>query len=123
MTTNARFKLNHEENRGIVCAQCGEKIIFGKSLPNSMFVITARLERLLVKFSNPKYSLSNIKFLTAICGTCRHTLCDYEKNIKTRKMVKMPDFEKENVITNSTRNIQNEVCACRICTTARFKER
>ena len=119
MGTKQKYKLNHEENRSKVCAGCGEKIKFGKSKP-CKFLITPRIEQLLKTFSNPKFNLNNLKFPTSICGTCRKILCEYEKNIKTRLLLPMPNFEKQKIVTQSTRNTEFGVCHCYICEKAGY---
>lgn len=62
-------KLSHEENRRKVCAPCGKKIVFGDKKPN-FFQITENQAKLIRKFINKQFDISNPKFPFSICGSC-----------------------------------------------------
>lgn len=101
----------HEKNRLKVCAPCGGKIIFGKQ--KSAFLVTKKLENLIKKHLNSEYNKSDSKFPSGICGTCRTTLNEREREIVKRDLPNMPNYNRLHFVTY-TRGC-TDVCGCYIC--------
>lgn len=108
-------KLSHEENRTKVCAPCGKKIFFGDKKP-TFFHISENHAKLIRKFINEQFDISNPKFPFSICGTCRVTLSEHDKC--TRPKPTMPNYEDIQLPKETRAN--NDTCNCYICITARY---
>ncbi|CAH0558605.1 unnamed protein product [Brassicogethes aeneus] len=111
-------KCNHNENRRKVCGCCGSKIIFGNK-PVSQFCITSKLESLIKVWINEDFDVKNEKCPNSICGSCRLTLLERDKNNFKRPLpcpfnfasVKLQKETRQNTLT----------CECQICLCARKK--
>ena len=73
---NKKFGHSHDDARGVVCCVCSKKV---KDRKGGISVINKRLEDLVRLFVHKEYSVCNTAFPTAICSTCRITLCSHEK--------------------------------------------
>ena len=71
---NKKFGRSHDAARGSVCCVCAKKI-----KKSGMTVINKRLEDLVCQYVHKEYSVCNTAYPTAICGSCRVTLCSREK--------------------------------------------
>lgn len=112
---------SHDSCRRKVCATCGKKVKidnYGRS------IVTDKISALIKKFADADYSESNQKYPLGICGTCRLTLVEYGKGIRTRPSVKnlMPKYEDfvDRRLTRASSNIEVP-CSCFICSTAKSK--
>lgn len=115
-----RDKCSHYENRKKICAPCGEKIVFGKNKPEK-YLITDKIENLINKYVSKKCKITNEKYPLSICRTCYLTLLDMEKEICTRPLQKMPNYE-DIILPRDTRaTLKEGTCSCYICEKARFK--
>lgn len=121
-----RFKMvkknSHEENRLLVCAACGKKIVFGKRRDKNL--INQEFEQKIIDLINPNYKRSDNRFPLGICFTCRFTLNEHKSKKTARSLPKMPNFL-ELVLPRTTRansdNDSSVICNCFICLTARYK--
>lgn len=132
MPTN---KCDHEENRKKVCAPCGRKIILGKQKLEKFNISSNSLS--FIQKVYPNFDLSNAKYPTSICGTCRlalkqnatenkadetkeNKIAKSETKITKRRLPIMPNYNDIQLIA-TTRNTYNvdRICNCYICITAR----
>lgn len=117
---NLDHKCDHEENRKKVCAPCGKKIVFGKK-KSDFYHITDKYANLIKIFINKDFSTADPRFPLSICGTCRNTLLEHEKNDFKRPLQSMPNY-KDIMLPKVTRaNNGNDVCNCYVCLTGRNK--
>lgn len=79
-------------------------------------MITTTIESLIQNHIDKSFTTHDSKFPLGICGTCRTTLNEYERDIRTRTLPKMPNYVDLH-ISRSTRN-NNDSCDCYICETA-----
>ncbi|KAL7307829.1 hypothetical protein TKK_0000149 [Trichogramma kaykai] len=77
--SHLEHKLDHEENRFKVCAPCGIKISFG-TRKISEFSITKNLNALIKQYINGPFDVSNSRFSTSICTSCRLTITEHQKD-------------------------------------------
>ena len=82
------FARSHDDARAAVCCVCGKKVKDNKK--GGRPVINSRLESLVCQFVHKNYSILNTAYPTAICGSCRLTLCSLEKVILN--VTKITDF-------------------------------
>ena len=68
-----KIKGSHKTNRDKVCAPCGSKIVFGRR-KESEFAINDKLQELIQNHLIKSFDISDDKFPTKICGSCRLTL-------------------------------------------------
>ena len=64
----------HEQARGVICCVCGKKVGAG-----GVKCVSERLAKLVHQHVNSSFSIHNPAHPTAMCGTCRVTLCAWEK--------------------------------------------
>lgn len=76
-------KCDHEKNRENACTPCGQKIVCGNK-KISFFRISTKLEGLIVKFVDKKFSTCDPTYPVSICNTCRNTLNEHNKK-KTQR--------------------------------------
>lgn len=112
------IKSSHEENRKKVCGPCGNKIVFGKTQPEK-FLINGNIEMLIKKFVSKDFDLNDDRFPLSICGSCRLTVLEFEKEIYKRQLQTMPNYH-DLILSKNTRSKEG-VCNCYICSTATFK--
>lgn len=118
-----RETCDHDLNREKVCAPCGKKIVLGKNKIGK-FKINIKLQGLIKNnlINGGDFDISDRRFPVSICGTCKVTLLDIEKNIFQRPLPNMPNycdivFQKE----SRTFSTDKKVCQCYTCLTARQK--
>lgn len=117
MATHPSKFADHEENRKKVCAICGRKIVFGSKSANC-FNIREVHERLIKKYVNCDFSISDSRFPCNICGTCRITLEEYGKDNFKRTLPAQSNFSDIQLKKKLT-SIIDSPCECFICSTAR----
>lgn len=76
------------------------------------------MEKLIKKHLTTTFNLADERFPISICGTCRITLQEREKNIHLRPL-DMPNYEDIQLPRNT--RAHNGECKCFICLTAAFK--
>ena len=74
---NKKFGRSHDDARCVVCCVCAKKVKKG-----GMKIVNKRLEDLVRLYVHKEYTVCNIAFPTAICCSCRLTLCSLEKVLK-----------------------------------------
>ena len=102
-----------------------------------MTVLNKRMEDLVCQFVHKDYSVCNTAYPTAICGSCRVTLCSKEKVFQTydisliitlkfkdpnNQRYKLPpllDYASLAPPAPKTRNSACDRCECQICQIAR----
>ena len=75
---NKQSARTHDEARAVVCCVCGKKV---KDNKGGVKFVNERLSNLVRQFVHDSYSVHNSSHPTAMCGTCRVTLCSLEKVI------------------------------------------
>lgn len=116
---DVKIKCSHDDNRQKVCGPCGIKIPYGKTAKKRKFLINSRTLKLIQKFIDVNYSLSDGRYPLSICRTCYLTLDDAEKNIFKRPVQVMPDYQSI-TLPRDTRS-SDDSCNCYICLTGRYK--
>ena len=72
----------HDEARDVECCVCGKKV---KDKKGGVGFVNDRLSNLVRQYVHQEYSVQNISYPTAMCGSCRVTLGSYEKVIPFNK--------------------------------------
>lgn len=106
-------KCTHDDNRKKVCAPCGKKIVLSYK---SSVVINDNLEKLIQKFLWSHFNQNDKRYPLAICGSCRLTLREYDKEIYNRQLPSMPNYT-DIILQGTARSLES--CNCYICLTAR----
>ncbi|CAH0560139.1 unnamed protein product [Brassicogethes aeneus] len=121
MPNPCNHRCDHNENRKKICAPCGRKISLGSKMLEH-FRITDHHELLIKQFINANFDLSNPKFPSGICVTCRQILQEHERGIVRRSVKNMPNYE-DICLPKETRNtpISKSFCNCYICLTGRHQ--
>ena len=76
MFKNKEKPLSHDEARGYICCVCGKKV---NSKTGGVKFVNQKLSNLVRQFVHNSYSVQNRFHPTAMCGTCRLTLCGFDK--------------------------------------------
>jgi hypothetical protein len=71
-----RESRDHEESRAIICCVCSKKV---KQDRTSVRVVSEKLSNLVRKYVFSEYTIHNTLHPTAICHTCRSTICAMDK--------------------------------------------
>ena len=115
------FKLSHEENRAKICAVC-----YGRSGSKATQRVTAILEQGLRSLVFSDYRVSDERFPSGVCTTCRLSLLENMKGSSLgnrdapRKML-LPDPDCYEVkLSKVTRSFSAQECQCMICVLARM---
>lgn len=119
MSSKAKYKCDHEENRHKVCAVCGKKIVFGSNA-SSKFIINSHLESLIKRFSYNGFNLLDSRFPKAICVSCKIAINQRNQGKIERFLPQMPNFDDIQLL-KETRNRDDLECNCYICQVGRQK--
>ena len=109
-------KLDHESNRGKVCAPCGRKLVCNKSKP-SRFKVNSKQAEMIKSLLNPDFNLTDGIYPLGICGSCRIALTNNSNGNRTRPLPIMPNY-KDIILPKETRT-SDTGCNCFICRVAR----
>ena len=66
----------HDQARAVICCVCGKKV---KDKSGGVRCVNERLSKLVCQYVYSSFSILNPSHPTAMCGTCRVTLCSWEK--------------------------------------------
>ena len=102
---------SHEQNRKKICFYCTKKVT-----KNAMTISKSLIDKI-QKNILPEYDITDSRFPTVLCSTCRYWVDLMEKGEK-KKSLPFFDF-KEIVLAPTTRTNKNTPCNCLICSTAR----
>lgn len=112
-----RSRCSHEENRYKVCATCGQKIVVGRKKLKD-FHVSSKISGLIKKHVNDNFCLTSPQYPASTCTTCSLTLYEWEKDIKKRPALTMPNYE-DITLPRKTTALDKVECLCYICMTAR----
>ena len=68
----------HDQARAVICCVCGRKV---KDKSGGVKCVNERLSNLVCLYVHESFSIHNPSHPTAMCVTCRVTLCSWEKVI------------------------------------------
>lgn len=120
MSTNAKSRCSHEENRMKVCAICATKIVFGSN-SRSKFIISEDMQNLIRKFSNKDFHLFDSRFPKAICTSCKVRIHERKQGKTARPIPDMPNYVDIQLLRQTRSTSSEDLCSCFICETARLK--
>ena len=69
----------HEEARALICCACWKKVKKNNQGGGTVSVVSEKLSNLVRQFVFKNYSVNNSLHPTAMCVSCRLTLCSLEK--------------------------------------------
>lgn len=106
---------SHQDNRAKICAPCGRRIVLGKKTL-SFHRINDSVEKLIKKFANASFNLSDTRFPTSVCNNCRFLIRNHDQGNNGTPLKIMPNY-----VNVGLKNINNEhICDCSlICGNAR----
>ena len=115
------FKLSHEDNRAKVCAVC-----YGRSGRKADQRVTQKLEIGIKSFVFAQYDVSDERFPSGVCTTCRCSLLGHinaksKMDSEAPRKLLVPDpncFEVK--LKKMTRSTSSQDCQCMICDLARL---
>lgn len=114
MTTNAKSRCDHEDNRYKVCAICTKKIVFGSN-PRSKFKISGDMESLIKKFSDKDFDLLDSRFPKSICLSCKVRMYEINQGKTSRSIPLMPNYLDIQLLKETRTSGSVDECFCFIC--------
>ena len=66
----------HDQARAVICCVCAKKV---KDKSGGVKCVNERLSNLVCQYVHSSFSIHNPSHPTVICGSCRLTLCSWEK--------------------------------------------
>ena len=77
---------SHDECRQVVCCVCSKKVKQKNKRSGTIKVISEKMSNLVRQYVFGGYSVQNPFHPTALCDSCRLTLCDFEKVLAFREL-------------------------------------